>query len=77
MFSDVYNVFDIKWMVKGRQLADWDDEWAWTFIYELDGSLIPIVGALVDDLREKDYIDVAPYRITVQKDMFLHRRKIE
>ena len=76
---DIYNLSDIKWMVKSRQLANWDDSWAWTFAYDMKGELIPVVGALVDDLRENPngYIDVPPFRISMQKDKFLSRRKIE
>jgi len=64
-------------MRKKRQLATLVDDWAWTFIYELDGSLVPVVGALVDDLRERSYIDVPPYRITMKLNKFLHRKLIQ
>ena len=74
---DEYNVSEIKWMDKSRHPALPDDEWAWTFAYELNGDLIPVVGALVDDLREKRYIDSCGYRITMKADKFLHRRRIE
>ena len=74
---DEYGVFEIRWLGKDKRLADSDDDWAWTFVYELDGSVIPAVGALVDDLYEKDYIDVEPYRITMTKNRFLYRRLIE
>ena len=74
---DDYNVSEIRWLTKGKQPADVDDDWAWTFAYELNGVVIPAVGALVDDLNEKDYIDVDPYRITMEKNKFLYRRLID
>ena len=53
-----YNLHDINWKTKHKQPATPEDTWAWTFAYNIDGTINPITGALVDDLREKDHIDI-------------------
>ena len=64
-------------MDRNRQPADFNDEWAWAFVYEINGELIPAVGELVDDLREKDFIEAYGYHITMEKNRFLTRRRVE
>lgn len=77
-FSDWYGLFEIKWMTRNKQPAEEEDDWAWTYAYDVNGDISPSVGALVDDLRNgNDYIDIPPYRITMQKNKFLHRRKVK
>jgi len=67
----------IEWKLKGGTLANADDDWAWTFVAERDGSIPPSRQQLIEHLKRYGKVSQAGYEISLSKDSkFLNRKKL-
>ena len=71
---DCYNLQEITWYDKDKYPATENDAWAWTLIKDYSGSTYPAVFALVEDIENYGEVNSMGYLLTVNKNLFLHRR---
>jgi hypothetical protein len=73
--EDEYGLMDIDWRKGKEERAEMGDYSAWAYIYDRE-DIIPSLGALVEDIREKGYVADMGYIITITRDIFLSRKLI-